>query len=251
LGTPNEWKIYPKAENVCSCLAIEREEACKELKENFMISWKGKRYVLYAGLLEEAHTKGLRSIDTEVLQLPIEENGNVAILKASVELEDGRSFTGIGDASPSNVGRAIAPHIIRMAETRAKARALRDAVNVGVTALEELSDTDDALRAPQPIRKANKSKGMEDSAGEEPKAAPEASTPSSIPPNSEDTRTREASSTMKARKSQIDLLRTLAQEIRGEDGVERLEERIGKALSDLTRSEAEEWIERLTPQEGS
>jgi hypothetical protein len=63
---------------------------------------------------------------------------------AEVETSKG-TFTGIGDASPSNVTRMIAPHLIRMAETRSKARALRDAVNVGVTALEELGDLDEQV----------------------------------------------------------------------------------------------------------
>jgi hypothetical protein len=52
----------------------------------------------------------------------------------------------------------------------------------------------------------------------------------------------------KARKSQVDLLKTLAVEWRGENGVERLENRIGKPLTDLTRAEADEWIDRLTPE---
>ena len=53
----------------------------------------------------------------------------------------------------------------------------------------------------------------------------------------------------KARKSQVDLLKTLAEELRGQDGVTKLEERIGKPLSELTRAEADNWIDRLTPEE--
>ena len=117
------------------------------MRDEFLIMRQGKQYVLFAGLLDEAHNRGLRGIDTELIQVPTPENGNVAVVKAVVNMEateGSRTFSGIGDASPDNVGRNIAPHIIRMAETRAKARALRDAVNVGATALEELSDGDDS-----------------------------------------------------------------------------------------------------------
>lgn len=120
------------------------------MRDEFLITRQGKQYVLYAGLLDEAHSRGLRGIDTELIQVPDDENGNVAIVKATAEMEDGSHFSGIGDASPENVGRNIVPHIIRMAETRAKARALRDAVNVGATSLEEL--TDQEVDAPPPQR---------------------------------------------------------------------------------------------------
>ena len=88
------------------------------MREEYMIERQGKRFVLYAGLLEEAHSRGLRSIETELLQVPSVENGEVAIVKAVIRTEEGK-FGGIGDASPQNVGRTIAPHLIRMAETRA------------------------------------------------------------------------------------------------------------------------------------
>ncbi len=167
-------------------------------------------------------------------------------------MEDGGRFTGIGDASPDNVGRTIAPHIIRMAETRAKARALRDAVNIGVTALEELGEdveedsprgvstnrSPHALAPPEPVEEANE---QADNSSED-KRTPETTEVSSI---------QKQETTRKAHKSQLDLLRTLAEELRGENGVERLEGRIGKPLTKLTRAEAGEWIDRLTPAEGS
>jgi len=109
------------------------------IKAEFLIQRQGKTYVLYAGLLNEAHAEGLKGIVTELLQSPDESNGNVAIVKATADMGDGRTFSGIGDANPRNVGRNIVPHVLRMAETRAKARALRDAVNVGgLISVEEL-----------------------------------------------------------------------------------------------------------------
>ena len=115
------------------------------MKKQFVVERQGRAFCLYAGLLDQAHEEGLRSIATELIQIPTPENGNVAICGAVVILEqDGvtKSFTGIGDAAPNNVAPAMQTCLMRMAETRAKGRALRDAVNVGMVAIEELGDID-------------------------------------------------------------------------------------------------------------
>jgi hypothetical protein len=229
------------------------------VRDEFMITRQGKQYVLYQGLLDEAHARGLRGIDTELVQVPTSENGNVALVKAVVEMEatDGsegsRTFSGIGDASPENVGRNIVPHIIRMAETRAKARALRDAVNVGATALEELSDGDEAPPAAYPPPRGIQSAGSAPNGragGSKPEVVEGDSQGASAQETTTSSRRGKGGSSQKARKSQIDLLRTLAEELRGENGVARLESRIGKPLGELSRAEADEWIDRLTPAEG-
>ena len=217
------------------------------MRDEFMITRQGKQYVLFAGLLDEAHSLGLRGIDTDLIQVPDDSNGNVAIVKATAEMEDDRRFSGIGDASPDNVGRNIAPHIIRMAETRAKARALRDAVNVGATALEELSEGDDAPPASSPRSRPTPIRGGRQASSEDP--TPSAPVEEEAPPNGQAEKPASTSKRGgKARKSQVDLLKTLAVEWRGENGVERLETRIGKSLTDMSRTEADEWIDRLTPE---
>lgn len=107
------------------------------INEKFIVNLKGKDFVTYEGLLDLAHQGELQEIKTELIQLPAKENGNQCIVKAVV-IGPNKHFEGYGDADPTNVNSMITRHIIRMAETRAKARALRDYTNVGMTAIEEL-----------------------------------------------------------------------------------------------------------------
>lgn len=123
--------------------------------KNYVVNRQGKSFVLYAGLLNEAHERGIQRLLTEIVQFPSEANGQLAICKAFLEMKDGTTFTGIGDASPENVGRMIAMHTVRMSETRSKARALRDALNVGGACLEELGpEEEDYTPAPEPAKPA-------------------------------------------------------------------------------------------------
>ena len=196
------------------------------MREEYMIERQGRRFVLYAGLLDEAHARGLRSIETELLQVPGPENGEVAIARAVVRTEEGK-FSGIGDASPDNVGKAIRPHIIRMAETRAKARALRDAINVGVTALEELDGE------PEEITPARAQQNQVQQSSVAPRTARE---------ENKDELPKEA---LPATRKQLNYLEALIADV-VEDGTAKFEEMVGKPVSKLTRGEASEWIGRLS-----
>jgi len=126
------------------------------LDERFIMTIKGKEYVLYAGLLDLAHQKGLKGIHVEALQYPTKSNGMEGICKAIVESKDGEEYIEIGDANPKNVNKHIAPHVLRMAATRAKARALRDFTNIGITCLEELGDMNDVIGDEKPKPKTRR-----------------------------------------------------------------------------------------------
>jgi outer membrane biosynthesis protein TonB len=82
------------------------------------------------------------------------QSDDFALCHATVEGGDGMLFQAFGDASTKSVSKMILPHLRRMAETRAKARALRDFTAVGMCSLEELGDnTEEAKPAPAPKRK--------------------------------------------------------------------------------------------------
>ena len=110
----------------------------------FIVDLRGKSYPTWPGVLDAATRAGLKSLTTELLQVPSPENGHVAIVLATATFDDGRVFSDLGDCSPANVSAQIASASIRMASTRAKGRVLRDAMNIGQTLLEELPDDDAA-----------------------------------------------------------------------------------------------------------
>ena len=118
-----------------------------KLDESFVKKIDDKDFVLYSGLLDVAHQKNLCFVDVELLQYPSDENKNTAICKATVKTVDGKIFSDIGDASPTSCAYKVSRHLIRMASTRAKARAFRDMDNIGMTALEELGDLSEVIGA--------------------------------------------------------------------------------------------------------
>ena len=120
--------------------------------QKHIIKLQGKEFITFKGLLAIAHDQGLQSIVTEMISLDkdtVEEEKlnrtvitvatGLCIFKATVTGERG-TYNAFGDASPRNVGKMIAPHLIRMADTTAIARALRLYTGCGYTALEELGE---------------------------------------------------------------------------------------------------------------
>jgi hypothetical protein len=130
------------------------EKRKPKLDERFIKQVDGKDFVLYAGLLDLAHQKNLVSMDVELLQYPSKENDHTAVCKAIAKTMTGGPFIDVGDANPINCNSKVAKHIIRMASTRAKARALRDLTNIGMTALEELGDFSEVIGAENEMGKA-------------------------------------------------------------------------------------------------
>lgn len=104
-------------------------------KNGYIVKLQGKEYVTHAGLLWLAHENGLKGVTVEIVSWDAKERA--AVTTATATGERG-TFTDIGDADPSNVGRNIATACLRMASTRSSSRALRLYLGLGMTALEEL-----------------------------------------------------------------------------------------------------------------
>jgi len=126
------------------------DKSVPNLDDRFIINIKGKDFVIYAGVLDLATQMGLMKLGIELLQFPTKENGNEAICRAVAESKTGEVFSDIGDANPQNCSSKVVKHLIRMASTRAKGRALRDMCNIGIACIEELADIDDVIGSDKP-----------------------------------------------------------------------------------------------------
>jgi hypothetical protein len=94
----------------------------------------GNDFVLYDGLLALAHERGLQSLVARFISV----TDTLALAEATATFAGGRTSTEAADSTPENVQFGVRPHFTRLALTRAQARAFRDALNIGMVAVEEL-----------------------------------------------------------------------------------------------------------------
>jgi hypothetical protein len=227
-----------------------------KLDERFLSNIQGKDFVLYAGLLDLAHQKGLQKIYVEAIQFPSKENGMEAICKAVIESKQHEIYAEWGDANPNNTNRKIAAHILRMAATRAKARALRDFTNIGITCLEELGDFDEAAAEPkpgngQPPKRVDKKPRK--AAEPEPQAeTPKVAAPVAPPSNGGGNGTKAEkelppSSTVKPSPAQMRAIENLAKRrgVNNDQLEEMAQQQFGTSFTNLTATEASGFIRNL------
>ena len=106
-----------------------------------VVKIKEKDHVTYKRLLDQAHSKGLRSI--EILESWVNEDMSREWCKVRAKFKVGDDekemfFDGFGSATPENTTDMTKTHPVEMSNTRAKGRALRDFLNIGEAMIEEL-----------------------------------------------------------------------------------------------------------------
>lgn len=112
-----------------------------------MTRLRDKDYINHEGLQYLAKKQGIKSQRTELVLELCRPEDNFWMAKCTVFDKDGNIYMDFADASPANVGRAIANACPRMAATRATNRCLRKALTgpgVALTSAEEMPDAFDS-----------------------------------------------------------------------------------------------------------
>ena len=110
-------------------------------------------YVTHAGLVRLARRNRCAGIDVRPVTKFCDPAGSRWVFEATVyKSRTCSGFTGHGDADPSNVSSQVRGAEMRVAETRAVSRALREAYGVAACSLEELKSYSGPLPAATPVR---------------------------------------------------------------------------------------------------
>lgn len=212
-----------------------------------------KEVVTAKGLLHLAHKERLSLIRTRLVQAPTKENGDNAIALVRVVTSRG-SFTGLGDANPRNVQPRVAPHFIRMAETRALARALRAALDIGAVAIEELETEFDLNETRTETSLPDGRRSQARASDEQPR---DAEKPRNDPTSSRSHGYRAAQDRGSFDGAMSDAQRRLLYRLAFEHGHEGDEARIWlhqelgvESLTDATKRDASALIDRLVRKDG-
>lgn len=118
---------------------VKQDASTPKMKSSNVMQIRGKDVATYEGILDYGHQIGIKSLEVDILQFPLDENGQRCICKARLETLDGRVFSDIADASPDNVPKGCMDSFPRIASTRCKSRTISDAFNV-MTAMKEETD---------------------------------------------------------------------------------------------------------------
>ena len=120
-----------------------------------IVNIKGRKFITYGGLLDEAHKQGLD--DMRIMKLSVDWEKKCAWCMVACKIGE-KEFVGVGSATQENCGPMVKNHFVEMANTRAKSRCLRDALNIDIVALEELGEHE---VAPKPESKVVHEKSIE------------------------------------------------------------------------------------------
>ena len=117
------------------------------MDEKYVIDVKGKKVVVYAGLLNEAISEGLFELTVKDVFVDWKEKSAYCIAQAKVRTKTGdiKIFEGVGSSTPDITKGFTAGHFVEMAHTRAKSRALRDLLNLDMLGESELATTDESI----------------------------------------------------------------------------------------------------------
>ena len=148
----------------------------KDFRDKYIVSFgrkdsgKASEAITSEGLRILANIKGIKSLKTEILQYPNKENAGICIVQCILvgyDIDPKTDelievlYTSIGDASQSNVNKMVAPHFIRMAETRAVSRALKLYTNTGLVSIEELYEEDESVNSRNNFNKNNQTRNTQ------------------------------------------------------------------------------------------